>query len=319
MKKMMAALTLAMTMMFFIPVATMAGNLEPSAAPDSTMKTLDEIEPRIPISAVPYTITTSGHYYFTGDLTSATSGITVSASNVTIDLMGYSLIGPANGSDDGINIDNEETNVEIRNGTVRNFDLGIHTYNMSTHTGGHRIINIRAVSNGNVGIDMSNGKNILIKDCTAGNNGDRGIKAGYGCTITGNVVHNNAGQGIYGASGNTITGNTSYENGSSGIGAANGNTITGNTAYDNVHTGITTGGGCTITGNTTYKNGTSGITTTGGSAITGNTSRSNQESGINPGGDSLLDQNNASNNNQGGGGFANIDVCATCTWGLNKM
>ncbi|MCP4715416.1 MAG: hypothetical protein GY868_09880, partial [Deltaproteobacteria bacterium] len=43
MKKMMAALTLAMTMMFFIPVASLAGDLEPSAAPDSTMKTLQEI------------------------------------------------------------------------------------------------------------------------------------------------------------------------------------------------------------------------------------------------------------------------------------
>ncbi len=43
MKKMMAALTLAMIMMFFIPVAAIAGDLEPSAAPDSTMKTLQEI------------------------------------------------------------------------------------------------------------------------------------------------------------------------------------------------------------------------------------------------------------------------------------
>ncbi len=47
MKKLLAALTLAMTMMFFIPVASLAGNLEPSAAPDSTMKTLQEVYDKI--------------------------------------------------------------------------------------------------------------------------------------------------------------------------------------------------------------------------------------------------------------------------------
>ncbi len=45
MKKMMAALTLAMAMMVFIPVAALAGDLDPSAAPGVTMKTLDEIPP----------------------------------------------------------------------------------------------------------------------------------------------------------------------------------------------------------------------------------------------------------------------------------
>ncbi len=50
----MAALTLAMTMMFFIPVAAIAGNPQPTAAPGPTMKTLDEIPPswhqRLPAS-----------------------------------------------------------------------------------------------------------------------------------------------------------------------------------------------------------------------------------------------------------------------------
>ncbi|MBA7679146.1 hypothetical protein ES703_87429 [subsurface metagenome] len=37
------------------------------------IKTLDEVEPRIPISSVPYTISESGSYYLTGDLTYTTT------------------------------------------------------------------------------------------------------------------------------------------------------------------------------------------------------------------------------------------------------
>src|SRR5713101_4560299 len=68
------------------------GNLTPPGAPAPTMKSLDQIEPRTPISSLPVFIGQSGSYYLTGsfDLSSG-DGIFISANNVTIDLNGFTI------------------------------------------------------------------------------------------------------------------------------------------------------------------------------------------------------------------------------------
>jgi hypothetical protein len=69
------------------------GSLTPPGAPAPTMITLQQIEPRTPISSVPFTITTPGSYYLTTNLYSPSgNGITVSANDVTIDLNGFALV-----------------------------------------------------------------------------------------------------------------------------------------------------------------------------------------------------------------------------------
>jgi parallel beta-helix repeat protein len=204
------------------------------------MKTLDEVEPRIPIiqDDIPLTISTSGSYYLTSDVNSAGNAITIDVNNVTIDLMGYSLIGPGPGTSRGISL-GIQSNVEVRNGTVRGFGWdGIFSSSGMSGAKGCRIINVRAVSNGWHGIEVG-GYGHLVKDCTATENGTSGIKISAGCTVIGNTVFRNQFAGINAGSGCTVMSNTAYENNQSntagygGIMAYYGCLIKANTARFN--------------------------------------------------------------------------------------
>ena len=69
------------------------GSLTPPGAPGPTMKSLAQIEPRTPISSAPITLTNSGSYYLTTNLTvsGGTAAINILADGVTLDLNGFTL------------------------------------------------------------------------------------------------------------------------------------------------------------------------------------------------------------------------------------
>src|SRR5262245_46220189 len=75
------------------------GSLTPPSGPEPMMKTLDQIEPRIPIGVLGYTITNSGSYYLTRNLGPSLRGsssvIVINANDVTLDLNGHVLDGSA--------------------------------------------------------------------------------------------------------------------------------------------------------------------------------------------------------------------------------
>jgi hypothetical protein len=85
------------------------------------MKSLDQIEPRTPISYEEYYIGSPGSYYLTANLTGANAGnpygIWIASDNVTIDLNGFCLQG-GSGSSSGIYIYGNHTNITVRNGTI---------------------------------------------------------------------------------------------------------------------------------------------------------------------------------------------------------
>ena len=120
---------LVLVSLFGIQLALGQGSLAPSGAPGATMKTLAQLEPRVPISAAPYTISNSGSYYLTTNLASTGHGIIIMTSSVSVDLMGFSLVGDRNSSDYGVFIDGDSNSpisgVSIRNGSICNFGKGI--------------------------------------------------------------------------------------------------------------------------------------------------------------------------------------------------
>jgi hypothetical protein len=129
------------------------GPLTPPGAPAATMKTLDQIEPRTPISALPFTISAPGSYYLTASLTAAANvnGITINASNVTLDLRGFEVIGTPGTAIFGIRVSVGRSNLVIRDGTVRNWPgSGVVVENASVS--GVRVEKVRANANGSAGI-----------------------------------------------------------------------------------------------------------------------------------------------------------------------
>src|SRR5262245_21481061 len=99
------------------------GPLDPPGAPAST----DSVKlPGTPISSAPFTISQPGHYYLTRSLALPVGqlAITINASNVSLDLRGFTVSG-TNDSGWGIYIANSQTDVDISNGTVRDFQFGL--------------------------------------------------------------------------------------------------------------------------------------------------------------------------------------------------
>jgi hypothetical protein len=204
------------------------GSLTPPGPPTPTMKTLDQVEPRTPITNLPYSITLPGSYYVVSNLTGAT-GITISAGDVTLDLMGFALVG---GAGDGVTVSGIRTNIAIRNGTVRGWSgNGIGAGN--TRNG--LLVELRASGNGAAGLVLGEGGALV--NCVARGNGI-GIQTTDNCTIKACTASANATDGISVGSGNTIIECTSSSNSSNGVVAGNGNTIQSCTARTNGRDGI---------------------------------------------------------------------------------
>ena len=64
------------------------GSLTSPGAPAPTMKSLDQVEPRIPISSAPISLTAPGSYYLTQNLSGT---VTIASDNISLDLMGFAI------------------------------------------------------------------------------------------------------------------------------------------------------------------------------------------------------------------------------------
>lgn len=245
--------------------------------PDPNMPPERVIQPGAqPILELPYEINEPGSYCLTQNLIHTdryTNAIVVDANNVTIDLGGYSIIGPTisyNETCNGIYMD-MCTNVEIRNGTLTNFpNRGIFSdiTDANGFASGIRVISVRVTSMGGEGIFL-NGLNHTIRNCMVTNTqleleqGYGGITCGSFSSVTDNVVSRHFITSIQTLTGCTIRNNTISQC-SYGIIPGDACNIIDNTisfTFDGIW--ISEMAGCLVKGNTLRENAGYGINVEG--------------------------------------------------------
>lgn len=179
----------------------------------------------------PVTIVVSGSYRLSSNLTvpnASTDAIQIFADDVTIDLNGFSIIGPVvctnfpttctnTGSGIGIN-GNAAFNTKVLNGNIKG--MGAQGVLLAPASQASLVEKISAFSNGADGISTGG----IVNQSIASSNGASGI---VGRTVTGSTSEFNGALGIRVVEG-SITNNTVRSNGQQGISAFCASIILGN-------------------------------------------------------------------------------------------
>jgi parallel beta-helix repeat protein len=276
--KLVSVLTLTLAFAFSLqPLALLAqGSLTPPGAPGPTMKTLEQIEPRKAVSALPFAITNGGSYYLTTNLTGVAGrdGITVGVSDVTVELNGFALVGVP-GSSNGVSVSTSAARVVVRNGALRNWGAsGVNADGCD----GCVLERLRVSGSGSWGI--VSGLRSTVADCTAINNPGGGITTDYHSLVAGCLSAENGGNGFWCSGGGTVRNCLAMNNNGDGFSAGDVSIFTACTSRDHGGSGFTTGAGSVVSGCTATANGQTGIMVGENSAVKDCSVRSCSNGGI---------------------------------------
>ncbi len=197
---------LALALLLTSSTAFAQGTLTPPGAPGPTMLALSQVQPRTPIDSThtpgdsvnEFIISQPGSYYLTTNIFGVASeeGINISANNVTLDLNGFSVIGPST-ADSGIIITSGSSNSIVRNGTITGWGT---FYDGVQSVANNVTLENLDVSAGSVGIACV-GDGGVVKNCTISHAGQWGLYvSGSNCLVSCNYfLENNTGNNLNGA------------------------------------------------------------------------------------------------------------------------
>lgn len=264
----------------------------------------------------PLVISAPGSYILKHNLTptAGTDCVDVSVADVSINLNGFAIIGPASGTGVGINADQD--NVTVYNGTVtRMGKTGVVVGNYGIVQG------MRVNSNDGDGIDagtdskvsnstadadsgigISAGERSVISNSSAnGSSGNYAIACGDKCRLVGNTANDTSAkdESLSCGASCTIADNSVNGNGTAaGIICGDMCRITGNTVNSMRLQGIQCGNGCVIAGNTADSD-WFGIVTGDDAQVSGNTANGAVNEGIETGANGTVFANSAGGDGHG--------------------
>jgi len=254
-----------------VPSVFAQGGLTPPGAPAPSMKTLEQVEPRIDLATVSGDasceayIYTSGSYYLSANLeVTKFWGILIDTEDVVLDLNGFKIVRVSGSGGHGISLGSFANRVAVRNGSIRGFDHGIWSSSESCRF--EKLALSGCSLNG-----IFAGTASRIVDCQAYDNAGAGIFTGNGSVLTGCIAYQNTGVGIYAGSGSSLSGCTAHNNaGTHGIHVYEKAILENCSANGNDGVGIETGDGsvlrnCSVGGN----QGSCGIKAGSGSFLSG--------------------------------------------------
>ena len=351
-----ARTTLSIATILTLCGSAAAGPMTPPAGPvGPTYKTLSEVEPRTAISAANtpgdansiFRITQPGSYYLTSNVLGAAGmhGIEIAASNVTIDLRGFTVEGVRD-SLDGIRTDGNRDRITVHSGVVTGFSgsgidledegLGqgavVEGVVVSINGGAGILVGgdsavrrCSAIGSGSTGIWVT-ADACIVESCLVHASGAYGIRVLSAGTISGCTVSGSVNTGILAGTGGTVSACVSRQNNGGGFFLNHGTVITGSTARANADTGIACSVGNTVNACAATDNGEHGIDASFSTTVTGCSSARNAHTGIVANSRCLIRANTCEGNGDGlvgSGIFATSqnriegNVCTGADFGIN--
>lgn len=278
-----------------------AGPLNPPAGPVApTLKTLNEVEPRMPVQRLPvgggalYAITEPGSYYLTENVkpSPGQSAIYIGVDRVTLDLNGFSLDGNGLGKH-AVVMEADIRGTAIRNGFVRGFaEIAINGEESDETTveslmifdSNQNAIFLRkrgmvrncTIENASIGVFV--GAQSIVTGCVV--NANAGIAAGANSLVEDCAVDPQGGKGIVVGQNGRIEGCSVAAGATNGIESGDNSVIRNCTVEGATLSGVNAGSHCLIEGVVSRDNAQHGFFMTNFTTITGCTARNNGQFGI---------------------------------------